>query len=613
MALLCFVLVHLAVAAILAIIAFALGRRLTWTFKYGSIWEEAAFSLALGLGVLAYSTFVLGLLGLLYRPVVLAGLAVSIIACRRVWASWITRLRASSKDGRYTRFRLMALWGAAVLCLTPIWLLPLYPPVAWDATMYHLAIPKAYVQAHHLIFTPLLRFSAFPQTNEMLFTLSLLVHDDITAQEIEFLILIAVVCAIIGFGKRFFSLRASILSAALFIQSPVVLLLGSNAMVDLTLALWTWLALYALYIWFESEKKSWLVLAGVLCGLAVGTKYTGLVFVSVFVGLLVYDSFRRKRHYGSAARFGLMAFLVACPWLFRNFYYTRNPVFPFLYSWFGRFGWGRWKPEYQGTFVNFETHGMGKGLSALISLPWNLIAHYAAFGAWVSPLCLVLPVILLVLGYLPRRAGPLLALGIAYTLLWFFAVQEGRFLLPALPLLCVASAAGLDTFCARLLSPRTAASPVVTIALATLMILPGLGWACARIRERGRVPVTAAERDNYLAARLPAYPAVKFLNDNYGSNYSVYGFNEENIAYFVDGRFMGDHFGPARYSLVEGKLTDPVALVEVLKGMGAGYLLIAGDFARQVQEADPGGRLKVIYSAGGVLVFDISASNANAR
>jgi hypothetical protein len=607
MARLSFIFAHLIVAVGLAATAYIFGRRITWSFAYQSAWEEISFSVVVGLGVLSYAVLLIGLLGLLYRWLVLLLLGAGIAACQRVWLSWPTRAAALWRRVGVERYRFAGVALLGTVALLPIWLLLLYPPVSFDATMYHLALPKVYLQAHRVVFDPYLRCAAFPQTNEMLFTLSMLLYDDITAQLVEFVTMIVLIIAIIGFGRRFFSLRAGAWSAAILIQSPIVLALGTTGMVDVGLALPILMSVYALSIWLGSEEHKWLVLAGAMCGLAIGTKYPGLFFLAAFTGFLIYTSVRRGKNFASPLRFLLAVLAVASPWFLRSFYYTRNPLFPFFYTWFARwFGWGQWKPEYQGVFVDLNGLGMGKSLKALLSLPWNLAVHPAAFGGgFVSPICLILPIIFLFFRCLPGRARAILALGLAYGLFWFLTAQGARYLLPALPLLSLAAGAGLDRFCSRFLR-RPAAGRLATVAIGIAMMSPGFVWACNRIRERGPVPHNQPDRYSYLAARLPAYPALKFLNDRLGSAYTVYGFGQESMAYFADGLFMGDHFGPARYSLIQDKLTDPEALCRVLNGLGSDYLLIVGDYGREVQKADKDGRLKLIYSADGVLVFDLS-------
>ena len=72
-----FVALHYLALGVLATLAYVFGRRLTRGIGYKTRLEETCFSVSLGLGVIAYLTLFLSLVGLLYRPVLLALLGAS--------------------------------------------------------------------------------------------------------------------------------------------------------------------------------------------------------------------------------------------------------------------------------------------------------------------------------------------------------------------------------------------------------------------------------------------------------------------------------------------------------------------------------------------------------
>src|SRR6185436_4057821 len=110
----------------------------------------------------------------------------------------------------------------------PVLALPLYPPRAFDSTMYFLTSAKVYVQSHQLVVTPFLRLPVLPQLNEMLFTLALLLYDDIAAQVIQLLLLATLTAALIAFGRRNFSKQTGWWSAAILLGNPLVLWVGRS-------------------------------------------------------------------------------------------------------------------------------------------------------------------------------------------------------------------------------------------------------------------------------------------------------------------------------------------------------------------------------------------------
>ena len=449
----------------------------------------------------------------------------------------------------------------------------------------------------------------------MLFTLALLLYDDILAQLIEFLMMAVLVVAIISFGQRFFSRRAGLWAGAILLQSPLVIWLGSVAYIEMGLMLFVMMTVYALWNFLESRQQHWLILAGAFCGLAVGTKYPALFFLLVLTVITFYTGIRQRKLLQSLRPLAL-AIVIFAPWFARNFYYTKNPLFPFFYEVFGRvFGYGLWKPEdFQGIFDDYSRFGVGKDLRALVLLPWNLIVNWRSFGAFVSPLCFFAPHLLFIFGVARKRTRGLLTIGVGFTLFWFFTVQEPRYLLPALPLLSLATAASFDSLLLQLPSSRGwTGHKIAAILGALLLFSPGWAWSLLRLRERGPLPVSGQQRDAYLTRQLLSYPAYKLLNDLKGRDYALYALYDERMAYFADGLFMGDHFGLARYSRILDKINDSQLLYEELRILKADYFLVRNDLANVTLPHDAffQSRFKPIYEQAGVSVFELTPARSS--
>ena len=279
-----FVLSHYCALAALALISYTFGRQLTRTVSYHSLLEQVSFSVSLGLGVISYLVFLLGLLGLLYRSVLLIALLIGFLSCFPIWRKWPGSLLAAWKRLAITNrsSRAIAIGMAIVILALSfyIWILPLYPPISFDSTLYHLPAAKIYARSHRLVLLEHLRLPVFPQANHMLFTLALLVYDDILAQLIELLMLITLLAAVVAFGKRLFSDRTGWWAAALLMANPIIIWLGSVAYIDIGLTLYTTMTVYAFWNWLESRHNHWLVLAGTYCGIGIGTKYSALFFLA---------------------------------------------------------------------------------------------------------------------------------------------------------------------------------------------------------------------------------------------------------------------------------------------------------------------------------------------
>lgn len=626
---------YLAIGA-LAIVAYIIGRRLTRRFDYHSLLEQWVFSTALGLGVVAYAIFFLGLLGGLYTTVTLAVLAASVLLCYPVWACWPreafglwARIKAWTA-GRRASVIVFTLLGVALLL--PMAILPLYPPTHFDATMYHLPYAKIFTQRHGVVPTPDLRYIVAPQASEMLFTLALLVYDDILAQLTQFLMMILTAAATIAFGQRYFTPRVGWWAAAMWLASPLVLWLGASAYVDIGVGFYATMTIYGFWNWVETQRTRWLILSGIFCGLAIGTKLLALFFLAV-LGAVTLRFVLKKRRYIWPLAFGLPALLVALPWLARSFYYTGNPIYPLFHSTVGKaLGGEAWKPQYsQDVFEMYWTlRYVGRLLLEILRLPWNLaFAQDEVFSgqAWISPIYpLALPVTLIAFIF-GARFRWLLALVAAYTPFWYFTIADLRYLIPILPPLGLVIAAAADHLLRRLpWGERWLSRPALTALGCVLLI--SMAWVDTvdRIYTAGRLPITPRQRDNYLTERLPTYRLYRRLNELKGSDYQLYAAFDTQMAYFADGRFLGDWFGRAPYYILnDGQLSkggvhsrewrkkgvilvDGEALYKTLRRTGADHLLMPTYDLRITLPEDDffRSRFKIIAASAQGLLFELT-------
>src|SRR3990170_6524449 len=164
-----FALSHYLALGLFTLTSYIFGRRLLLKLKFDSIWEQIAFSIGLGMGIVAYLVFFLGILGFLYPSILLLVILACLLGCYPVWTPWFRTIATCWKTLSASKYK--SLFPGVTICLViliillPILLLPLYPPTAFDATMYHLPYPKIYLQSHQIILAPYVRFPLFPQIN----------------------------------------------------------------------------------------------------------------------------------------------------------------------------------------------------------------------------------------------------------------------------------------------------------------------------------------------------------------------------------------------------------------------------------------------------------------
>lgn len=566
-----FVGAHLGATALAAGAAYVFGRRLTSALPWNDPAERAVGATSVGLAAFGQLLFLLGLAGWL-RPLpvllMLAGaLAVSLPGLGRPGSP----PRAGA--GPVPRAAVAAIAIAAV----PLLLLPLYPPIGFDATMYHLPYARAFAATGALPPLPDLRFPVFPQLNEVLFAAALLLWDDLGTQSLQALAGLLTAGLLFTWDGRGGSRTAGLVAAACWLGTPMVVQLSGNAYVDLGTTLFFTLAAFALARWRGSGEGAWLTTAAFAAGCAAASKYTGLFAIGAVVLLALWDGGERRLR--AAAWAALVAVLTAGPWYLRIYLLTGNPVHPCFAELFG----GEPMPLFGSAASMLAANGgLGAALLSWAKLPWTLVAASPSVG-WVwSPVFLLgLPLAVWVAASEPwgRRAGiAMLAYSLVFSLLSF---PDSRLLLPIAPLWCYLIGRGFE----RLAGARR---PALVTAAIVLALLPGLWKSKIELRWRGIPPSREAERSAWLRLRLPAYAAVEHLNRTQGPRASVYAFFAENLAYYAEGRYQGDWFGPAAYAGVFPAMADPDAFADRLRELGADHLLLSahGPYPRPVL-ADP--------------------------
>jgi hypothetical protein len=280
----------------------------------------------LGLGALGLASFGLGLAGAWYRSavygvlIVVAGLlAWDILALARRMVTWRPQFAVGEWGRRYR---------VATLVLTL--LLTLAPPTSWDGLFYHLTGPSLYIGRAGI--TPLdvnIPHLAYPSLMESLFGLAMLLRGDVSAKLLHLTYGLLLAALIYRLSRRWQGREVAGWILLLLVTMPMVAVLAAWAYNDLALAFYQLAALYALLSHTESRRWGWLFVAGLLSGLALGLKYTAFPLPLVGMAYLLWQPGRRWR---KVAVFALLTGLVAAPWYLRNWAFTGNPVYPFLFG-----------------------------------------------------------------------------------------------------------------------------------------------------------------------------------------------------------------------------------------------------------------------------------------
>lgn len=443
-------------AAALWLWALALGLGL-WALKgiFGSknppaLPDQLLLAAGPGFGLLGLAVLALGLIGWLTRPVLL-GLVIglSLIALPQ-WAAlgraWRHRPGPIEKPAPAVILYLLLTLG---LGLT----VALLPPTDWDGLFYHLTGPKLYLAAGKIAPGVDIPHLNFPGLLEMLFTLALALQSDVAAKLLHFGF--SLLLAGLGYrtAQRHLGLKNGWTAVLLLFSMPMVLTLAGWAYNDLALAFYLVAGLYALLAWRAEKQSAWLVTAGLCSGLAMSLKYTSATGVVTLGGFLLWWLWQENPSPAQWRRqltaFILPAAIIALPWYLKNWAFTGNPVYPFLFG-------GQYWDTFRTAAYNGAGTGVGFNLPTLLALPAYLTLgiHDANYiDGRSGPLFLAfLPILLAygLFGYRKRERPPALNSLLIFALaqyavwvagvVWSAGLWQSRLLLPAFVALCPALA-----------------------------------------------------------------------------------------------------------------------------------------------------------------------------
>ena len=445
----------IALAGVVVYLASGLGWLLLKPFKLAdwSFSEKTVLAVPLGLAVIAYGEFFMGLLGWLKPFHHIAWLMViAIIAIKyssEFLREWTNALKSFKLTWNIFSPVKKILLLAGILTIILALFLTFTPPWDYDGLMYHLEGPKLFLQAGRIIPIPENWFTYYPSTWEMLYMLGMGLGSDIFARLMHFSSLILLILATYSFGRRFLSKTGGWLSAAVMVGIPILFLWGICAYIDLTWALFQFLAVGLFVVWTQKKHVSLLILSGIMQGLSLGCKYPALTNAAILGVCVIFFSLRRgnfksgwKQALVNAVLFSASALIIASPWYLKNFLWTGSPIFPLYLP------QSTINPLQIDLWMRYvDNFGVGKQWYNYLLLPFSIYFNFEKFGTFLVSMDMPSPIFLLCWGYplirkrLPENIRRVLdILGIVTALqfiAWAFGSQQGRFLIPIFPSLSI--------------------------------------------------------------------------------------------------------------------------------------------------------------------------------
>jgi Dolichyl-phosphate-mannose-protein mannosyltransferase len=464
---------------------------------------------------------------------------------------WRSRVRGIRADPA-----LVVAIGVLLVVVLGFSLLALYPSTADDANNYHLPLARDLIQHQGLVYDPFVRYSFFPQANESLFALMLMLSPNaIGCAALEYAVLGLIVLLMpLWFASAGRHAAGGLFAGLLLLASPLIIWTGTIPFVDTwTMVFVTAAMLVALdAVARRSPLLPGLALAGLLAGEAAATKYTGGLFAACALGAVLLLSGRSQLRATWLLATLAGAAVVALPWYAWPLHTTGDPVYPFAVGLFGSHH-ALWTAQ-ELHLQSVAARNADAGVTAVIRRD----AHYLLHGGYLPgyggpPYSWALGIGFLALAlpstWRDRALISVIAAGGLCVLASLFVSADPRYLLPSFGVLAVGAglgAARILTLLARQLKAARRAWAITTTAGAAAglaCLSPSLVYAHNVRHANGWPPTSPTEIEAYLDRSVPCYTAIVYLNRHAGSTYRAWSPPAcERSRFYARGRLIGDVF-----------------------------------------------------------------------
>jgi hypothetical protein len=477
--------------------------------------ERAALLALLGLGLIGLAVLTAGVLGFL-PPAWLGWLIMAVLLAIffRPARAWLYTARDGLRAAFAPEQNVFTRWvrrGVGLLVLLAI-LQALAPPSAWEALSYHLAVPQFYLEAGRITTLPPGTLAPLPQLVEMLYLWLLILARPSAAALLHGCFGMFLFSILIGVGRRIGRPGAGWVAAAALLTSRTLWQALYCPLHNLAVMAYSLAALVALFTWRSSgdePRPRFLVLTGLLAGLAVGVEYMAVGAVVGIAGLTLWLARRdgRGKPWLSVGMVSVFGLLVLAPWLIRNVLIEGN-LLPLS-------GWSTPLAAYA-SLLNPDPR-----VAPLVGVaPLEGRVLYRLFsGLLVIGLLLLIPIGWRERGDTERSlishllifSLPPSVLGLAELVIGWPLIQS-RLLSPALPALALAGALGLEGLQTLKLPPRVGG--LVRLPVLVAFLLAVTGSTLEAIRSAPLQVVTGIQPSaDYLSQKLGAYEeAVQQIN-----------------------------------------------------------------------------------------------------
>jgi hypothetical protein len=555
---------------------------------------EIAMNVALGAAIWSLTWFFFGLFALYNSAAailaVLVGVALAAYGVRRLQEIGDESRKPEKTSGTDSVLLILIAVPVALALIGA-----LAPPTAKDALLYHFALPKAFIAQHSNAFVEGNIASYLALGAEMHNVWAMLLGGLIDQRAAEagagvvnWLFFPLLLAAVFGWARELgISRRSSLIAVLVIAAVPSAYHVASSAYIDVELALYVTLAVYALTRWWRSQENGWLILSAIFLGASLSIKLTSL-FIFAAVALVIVFRAREAKEAGAGRIIAIglgslvLAGLIASPWYLRTWKETGSPLFPFYMSMWKGDAPG-WDVDRSNLFqsMNSAYGGESKSAADYLVSPWNISVAAQPedakfFDGVIGVAFLIgLPLLVFALWKFETPVEIKICAGVAgiMFLFWLFSSQQLRYLLPILPLISIAILYATDKAEGLLRSAMTLSLAAASVA----GILVSFAWFAQRAPLR--VVLGGETRDAFLTRDLDYYPYYALLNAEAPTDAKVWLINMRRDTYNLERQAVSDYLfedWTLRQMVWEARSTPE--LKAKIAAMGVQYVLTRHDF-----------------------------------
>jgi len=435
------------------------------------------------------------------------------------------------------------------------------PPIAKDTLLYHFAVSNAFIAqgSNGVIEGNIASYLALGTEMHTVWAMLLggILGEragEAAAGATAWIFLPLLLMAVFGWARELTKSRSWSLIAVLMVATiPTVYHVASSGYVDLSLALYSTLATYALTRWWKEPSWGWGLLVSIFLGAALSVKLTAVFAFAAFVLVILLrardgnsqaGSLRSGRIVATGFAALLLAGVIASPSYIRTWAATGSPVFPFYMSiWKGEAA--NWDVERSNLFQAMNSQYGGVDTDKVNYLTAPVRVSIAAQpeqpryydGVLGVSFLIGLPLLIWALWKLDLAVEIKIAAAVAGLtyLFWLFSSEQLRYLLPVVPLAAIAIAAAAEKIGGSVKSVAQYALAAASACAA----LTSFAWFCQKAPFR--VVLGGETRDAYLARHLDYYPYYQWINAETPPEAKVWLINMRRDTYHIDRPVFSDY------------------------------------------------------------------------